>query len=165
MLKLVGAVAVSLSAAITIAQADNNRMVGNWLINTDRDRFSGDDKIVAMTMDQGAMLAVRCMQKTFTLALRDPNTAGELKEGDLFEIKFKADENPVIDTIGDAINSEVIEIAATPEMQKELLSAKEYAFRVSTSAGTQFDRVIRAGVASRALVDVVKACPLPAATN
>jgi hypothetical protein len=128
------------------------------LVTVDQDRFSDGRTVVAMTAQDDGLLAVRCIQKVLTLAVTQ--SGADFKEGDLFRIKFRADANPIVETAGDAINDTVIEILTTQEMRMELTSAREYAFRIATPAGSQFDKVFKAGAAARALSEVLTACPV-----
>lgn len=159
MTSVVGVVVVAAGLFSMAALAEQRRIVGDWIITSNRDRFSGGMTVVAATMQDGALFAARCIQGIFTLAIADPAATGSFKGGDVFQVKFRADNLDVIDTVGDAINDEVVEILPSGAMRGELAEAREYALRITTPIGSQFDRVFRAGAASRALVDVFKACP------
>jgi hypothetical protein len=154
----------ALSAGLLLFGAASNAgagqtTIGNWIVTTEADRFSEGNTVIALTAQEGGLFAVRCIQNTFSLAISNRATAGELKEGDLFKIKFRADNLPVVDTIGEAINNSVIEVLTTPEMRGELTIAREYALRVTSAAGTTFDSVFKAGFAAKALPPVLRACP------
>lgn len=79
--------------------------------------------------------------------------------GDKFLIKFRADKEAVINTAGTAISDAVMQIDTPSEMVREMLTTKEYAFRVIGTTSNDF--VFRAGRgAAAALGEVTKTCPL-----
>jgi hypothetical protein len=84
---------------------------------------------------------------------------GPYSAGDPFTVKFRADANEVVDTLGDAIDDKVIEVEVPQTLLTQLLAAKEYALRVTTLAGTRFDRLFKAGAAKQALASIAKECP------
>lgn len=149
------AVAVALSWPATAQQP---KLVGNWLITIEKDRFTGDPTAIAVTTQGGGVLALRCMQGALTFAVRDGNTAGSLSPGELFVVKFKGGAHDVMSTMADAINDSLIEIVVTPIMRQVLLNSDEFAFRFSGQT-QQFDSVFKAGTASRSLAPVLDACP------
>lgn len=151
-------VAAGLAAVLmtfTTAAPAAQRVVGDWLVTVEADRFSDANKtVVALTVSDDGVLAVRCLSSRLSLAL-----LGKYRTGDIFIVKFRADRHDIIDTKAAAISDEVMEIHTPPEMVRQMLSAKEYAFRVIGVARSDF--VFRAGRgASRAIGEVTKACPL-----
>jgi hypothetical protein len=147
----------ALAALTGIAFGEENRVIGNWLLRVDDDRFSDGKTVIAITAQGSTLLAVRCIQKNFSLAISAP--AGGFEADDTVAIKFRADANPIVETTGAPINKAIIEVVATPDMRRELLTAREYAFRVTMPNGAESDSVFKAGAAARALPEVLKACP------
>jgi hypothetical protein len=151
------ALLVAVSSACVLSAHAEQRIIGNWLLIVEPDRFSGGNTVVATTAQADGLFAVRCIQQIFTLAVTVPG-AERFNAGDPFKIKFKADANPVVETTGDAVNESIVEIIVTPDIRQTLAAAKEYALRVTTPAGTQFDSLFAAGD-HRALSEALKACP------
>ena len=138
------------------AQAQSQKQVGNWFISTDKDRFSGDPVIIAMTPQNGAVLAVRCMQRTLSFAVKE--FTFPIEHGTLFKIAFKGGQHKIAITAGDAVTESLIEVVVTEEIRNALLTSDEYAFRFATDGG-QFDLVFKDGTAARALPALLQACP------
>ena len=86
--------------ALVGAAHASERLIGNWIVTVTRDRFSENEKIIAVTAQSDGLFAVRCFDGELTLALGAAGVEGELKPGDLFQIKFRADRNAVIETVG-----------------------------------------------------------------
>ena len=143
--------------AAPAAAQQKPQMIGDWMLNIEADRFSDSAaNVIAMTANPtGEFIAVRCLQKQISIALGGIR----YKTGDRFLIKFRADKNEVFDSDAFAISEFVLQIDTNPEMVREMLAAKEYAVRVIGVAS--YDYIFRAGRgASRALGEVIKACPL-----
>jgi len=150
------AIAASLVlSAASVATAAQQR-VGDWLVDAEADRFSEEKTtVVALTIADDGALAVRCLRGELSLAL-----LGKYRTGDLFVVKFRADRNAVIETVAKAISDDVMEIVTMPRMVRQMLSAREYAFRVMGAAASR-DMIFRAGRgAPKAIGAVTKACPL-----
>jgi hypothetical protein len=156
---------IALLACLTIpAQAKEPKLVGTWLVTTDKDRFTGDPSMMAITIQDGAILAVRCLQRRLTMAVRDAGVIGDLTPGTVFVVKFKGGTHAVMDTVGDAPAADMIEIAVTDEMRNALTTSAELAFRF-TSDTQQFDLVFQAGTAARSLPPIIDACPTDGETK
>lgn len=139
------------------ASADGSKMIGSWLVETEADRFSkARTLVIAQTANHlGAYLAVRCISGELSVALG----IARYKVGDVFSVKFRADTNEVIDTDGIAILENIIQVDTSPKMIRQMMTAKEYAFRVTGFASN--DVIFRAGRgAAMAIGEVAKACPL-----
>jgi len=142
-------------ALLEPAQADPRRQViGNWFVTSDADRFGDGVTVVALNVQDANSIALRCLQGELSLAM-----LGKYAQGDLFQVKFRVDRWDVIDTVGFAISDSVLQIMTSPQMVRQMMSGSEYALRVTGTTSTR-DYVFRAGAAARALVPVVKACPL-----
>jgi hypothetical protein len=140
------------------ASAQQPKLVGTWLISNEKDRFTGDPKIVAVTVQNGgAMLALRCMERSLTFAARDGFVSG-LTTGEMFVVSFKGGSHPVAATMGDAVDDSIIEVLVTDDMRPQLLDANEFAFRFK-GLTRGFDMVFQAGTAAKSLPPVINACP------
>ena len=65
-------IASVLMASSMIAQsamAQQSRQIGTWLVDVQKDRFADRDKVVAVTTNGGATLAVRCLPNGLTFAI------------------------------------------------------------------------------------------------
>lgn len=160
----------ALSSGVAVpAQAQQNTWVGNWFVQTDRDRFTDNPIYIAVTWRNGdadTWLAVRCIDQQLDLAVRDPVMIRGLTPNSTYVVLFRADTNRIVTTfgVGNAIKEHVIEIIVKPEMRRQLLTAREYAFRFNgiDQPELQFDEVFDAGTARDALVTLFLACPVHA---
>lgn len=140
------------------ARADySGREIGNWLVSAKEDRFGDGGTYLAMTAGDGMIFGVRCIQKDLSAAVIFAEK--ELRTKDLFEFKFRVDKEPIVETIGVAINEHLIEIAIEGGLVKEMLDGKELAVRMKAATFTS-THVIKLRGASKAFVDIVKECPL-----
>ncbi|MFA6265968.1 MAG: hypothetical protein WC670_09680 [Pseudolabrys sp.] len=148
----VGCLLLSASAAVAAS-----KVIGNWMVNIEADRFSDSTmNVVAITSGKsGGILAVRCLGGDLSIALGGP----KFDTGDKFLIKFRTDKRPVVDTIAVAVSETFVEVDTTKEMVREMLTAKEYAVRIIGASSNDF--IFNAGSgAPKALAEVAKACPL-----
>jgi len=107
---------------------EGKSMVGDWMVSVEKDRFDGADQVVAIGAgNNNRVAAVRCLKGESSLAL-----LGEFEAGQVAEIKFRVDNNPVVATLGSAINANVLQILTTDDMLRQMLDAREFAFRIST---------------------------------
>ncbi|GGF56499.1 hypothetical protein GCM10007301_15200 [Azorhizobium oxalatiphilum] len=157
-----------LAAALVAAPAiaEETKVYGDWAVNVERDRF-GDasaNKTIAIRVQAGNILAVRCFPKGLSVALIESRLgSGRFEEGMLFGVKFRADEKSVIDTAGVGLDDKIIQVDDSNSIVAQMVGAKEYAFRVTYKSVT-FDKVFTAGKGAKQALDVVlKACPLPKA--
>jgi hypothetical protein len=135
------------------------KLVGNWMVSVERDHFSGENILRATAYQKDKRLGVRCKDHVFSLGLYDPSHRYTI--GDHFQIKFRAGDNPVVNADGEAVDVSTILVRAQEPISRELLTAKEFAFRVitaSTSVGGFNDLVFDAGSAAEALPEVIDAC-------
>ena len=151
--RVVAAALAALLMAGAAGAQERKQVIGNWMVTVEQDRFGDGSRAIAMTVQSGNILALRCLQKKMSLAL-----LGKYKPGDIYVIKFRVDRADVVDTVGMAISDEVLQIETTPQMVRQMSTGKEYALRVAGDHGSQ-DFVFRAGTAQKALVPVIAACP------
>jgi hypothetical protein len=144
-------------AMTSASHAQQPKIIGNWMLTVEADRFSdANTKVIAVTMNSaGDVLAVRCLSGQISFAL-----GGErYKEGDQFDIKYRPDKLAIVETTGTALNEKMMEVETSAEMVRSMLEAKEYAFRIMGASSR--DVVFKAGAgAAKALAEVTKACPL-----
>jgi hypothetical protein len=95
--------------------------VGDWLVSVEKDRFDGPDQVVAIAAgNNNSVTAVRCLKGESSVAL-----LGTFEAGEVAKIKFRVDNNPVVDTFGSAISATVLQILTTDEMLRQMLDAHE----------------------------------------
>lgn len=159
---LLGAVTIVAVVVAALANAQSNqskpRMIGNWMVSVDQDRFSDAPQAMAITMQHGAILAVRCLERSLSVAIRNVGVIGGLTPGDIFSVAFRGSPHAVIQTMGDAVNDLMVEVMVTDEMRNDLITSAEYAFRLKFPA-SQIDVIFDAGSAQEALQPVYRACP------
>jgi hypothetical protein len=73
-------------------------------------------------------------------------------------VSYKGGKSPVLNTLADAVGSDMLEVFVTKAMRPTFLTADEYAFRFQ-SKNEQFDVIFTAGTANKALPPVFNACP------
>lgn len=157
--KVAGALVVTLvlSSGTYRTEAQQPKVIGNWMVSVEADRFSdAANKVIAMTSNSGgAIFIVRCLSSEISFAI-----SGETyKTGDQYLIKYRPDKSEVIDTNGVALSEKIIVMDTSLEMVRSLVAAKEYAFRVI--GASSYDLIFKAGAgAPKALAEVTKACPL-----
>ncbi len=148
-------------AAVTSAQAEPVRkIVGNWIVSSEEDRFGEGGTYVAMTLDDTAnAFGVRCIERQLTLALM-PGTATDepLEKGQQFSIKLRTDKGPVQDLKGGAINARLIQMEATPELVRMVRGGKETALRYETERGTSRTLVFTTRDNAKAFARVASEC-------
>ena len=150
----------ALGFAISSAQAQEVKQVGSWMVQTQKDRFTDSTNVIALTMNNGGVLAVRCLSpgRHVTVAIRHPDLVKDLTSGERFLVSYKGGKSPVLNTLAEAVGSDMLEVFVTKAMRATFLAADEYAFRFQ-SKSEQFDVVFTAGTASKALAPVFDACP------
>ncbi|WP_454919248.1 hypothetical protein [Xanthobacter sediminis] len=156
------AVAVSVVFAWQGAAAETTKQFGSWQVRTDKDRFSGETKVIAMLSQEGRALAVRCFPKGLSVMLFEAGFgAGRFSEGMPFDVAFRADEKPILETFGLGLSDKAIQIAESEKIIEQMKDAKEYAFRLTYKSIT-FDMVFDGGKGGRpAISEILKSCPLP----
>jgi hypothetical protein len=153
-------VAVVLCFAISGAEAQEVKQVGTWMVQMQKDRFTDTTNVIAMTINSGGVLALRCLSpgRHVTVAIRHPDLVKDLTPRERFLVSYKGGKSPVRNTLADAVGSDMLEVFVTKAMRPTFLTANEYAFRFQ-SKNEQFDVIFDAGTASNALPAVFNACP------
>ena len=156
--KLVCGLALLMTVGLSgSTKAQQPKLIGTWFVSVDKDRFTGDPSVMAVTVHNGSMLALRCLEKSLTFAVKDEVVSG-LTAGELFSVVFKGGDHPVTNTMADAVSDSLIEIMVTDEIRANLLNSDEFAFRFKGD-NQQFDSIFPAGTAARSLPAVINACP------
>lgn len=122
---------------VTSAIADDVKSVGNWLVSEKEDRFEGGGTFFAMTVDGARnFFAVRCIEKTFTLAIgHADNATQKYKVGDKFNIKLRVDKQPILELTGVAVLETLIQVDATAQIVRSIRDGKEIAVRQESIQG------------------------------
>jgi hypothetical protein len=154
-------VAFSLVLVVSTAQAQEIKRVGPWTISIMKDRFGGSANVVALAPNRTGAFAIRCVRETLSFGYVLRSLRGEPnKVGDHAFIKVRADDKPVIDTIGRFISDSAILIGSAKEIATSLSGAKEVALRV-TLPSVSFDDVFKFGSSGgKALAEVLRECPI-----
>ncbi|OYZ97686.1 MAG: hypothetical protein B7X99_13625 [Rhizobiales bacterium 17-65-6] len=76
----------------------------------------------------------------------------------MFDVKFRADDGKIVETIGIGLNDKTVEIVSGEDIIPQMKNAKEYAFRLTYKSIT-IDKIFTAGKgAKQAIEAVLKAC-------
>jgi len=138
-----------------------SRVVGNWRLQIESDRFTDQTNVVALTLNNGGGLAIRCLQGNLSILVSEARTKYE--EGDVFSINLRVDRQPVAERYGTAIGATFIEVnEEMPEIIKQIRDGRELAVRIHGKVSFR-TLVFSLANVSRALAPLVKACPLDAA--
>jgi hypothetical protein len=133
---------------------------GEWEVEVKKDRFGDYTNVLASTLNNDDLLAVRCLHSDLSIVygvayiLRGP-----FRKGDRFSIKFRVDKQPIIEVRADAVNESIMQLETTSEMVREMMSGREYALRISDGTASS-DHIFTAERAKEAIAEVVKECPL-----
>ena len=150
-----------LVATLPAAADYERRIVGDWMISANEDRFGDGGTFTALTSDGSNILAVRCIQKNLSLAMME--VGGDPKpvtKGDLFAYKFRVDKQPIVEVYGEAINERLIQIATEKSLVKAMRAGQETAVRSETTSGVTRVSIFRMKGAPKAFADLSKECPL-----
>lgn len=143
-----------------------NRAFGSWLASAKSDRFGEGGTYFAMTSDGMRTLAVRCLEKDFSLALLEmARTGSGPKVGTIIKFKLRVDKQPVIETFGEVVAEHLIVVPDDVGAAKQILTGRELAVRTETPAGLVKTSIFQITGADRALADVLKNCPPDTATS
>jgi hypothetical protein len=123
--------ALMLVLAAGQASAQQPKQVGTWVVQTQKDRFTDDLTVIALTMNNGGVLAVRCLSpgRYVTIAIRHPGLVKDLTPGERFIVDYKGGKSPVLHTLADAVGTDMLEVFVTKAMRPTLVTADELAFR------------------------------------
>jgi hypothetical protein len=154
---LIGLVASVIS--LSSASADTYKSFKGWVAKIEDNRFDDTANVMAASVQNGFVLAIRCIGGQRSVALTDLSTsAGRYAERDILLVKFRADKKPILDTGAMALDDKMIQFADTDAMMEQMAGAKELAFRLEFK-GASLDRVFAAGDVSKAISLVSSKCP------
>ncbi|MEW6256913.1 MAG: hypothetical protein AB1592_13240 [Pseudomonadota bacterium] len=147
------------------AMAAQEKTIGDWMVTVEKDRFSSAGeatKTIALRAYRGDGLAVRCFPNGLSIAIFEGRSgAGRFDEGMIFDVKFRADEGKIVDTMAIGLNDKTVEVGDGENIAPLMLNAKEYAFRLGYKSVT-IDKVFPAGKGAKQAIDtVLKACAKP----
>ncbi len=162
--------ALVIAALVTPAVAEEpQRTSSNWVIwagdTGPFDRDSNARAFAAITQN-GHTLRLHCIDREVSLLLVDevPERAGRFAEDMEFEIAFRADGLPIIETMGLGITRVAFEVYSPAEMAQQIMQANTLTFRIS-HAGTTAEWAFQTGGALAASVDPAKVCERPPAAT
>ena len=154
-------IAVALLCATQAMAGDGQRVIGNWYVTSEADRFGDGGTFLAMTGSAGLGLAVRCIKKELSLALLDlSNDPKPLATGDVFALKLRTDKQPIREAFGKAISERLIQIPTDKDAVRSIRDGAETAVRIETTRDVVTTNVFKTRGARQAFADLVKECPL-----
>jgi hypothetical protein len=145
---LIGAMATAASVA---QAAEVKKQFGNWALSVEKDPFGESDRVIALTIDHNSALAVRCLHGHLSILLAEGSflRQGRFSEGMPLSVKFRADKKQIEESEATALDDTSFQIHDSEDMIKEMVGAKNLAFRISYK-DTTYDRQFSAGpVATR----------------
>lgn len=153
--------AVMMCAASQAAADYKNRIIGNWLVSAEEDRFGDGGVFVALTDNDAFALAVRCLRKNLSLGVLDVSSdPNPLTTGESFKFAFRVDKNPVIETKGVAISQRMIQIETEKYLVQAIRESKETAVKIENASGVSVVEIFQTRGGAKAFADLVKECPL-----
>jgi hypothetical protein len=149
-------------AAAESQHADyDGRIIGNWMVSAKQDRFGDGGAFVAMTGDGAVALAVRCLQKDLSIGVielgDDPKP---MEKGDVYELKFRVDAQPIVDADGVAISERLIQVETEKSLVKSMRDGKETALRLEDGRGVSSTHIFNTKGSRAAFADLSRECPL-----
>lgn len=153
-----------LAIPMTFSSAAAQKVVGDWLVQIEADRFGDGGTDVAMTASAttAVAFAVRCIRREWSLAVLDLSSDPKpLKSGSAFAFKFRVDQNVVVKGYGAAVNERLIQLETETNLVSQILKGKELAMRLERPDGATIDMVFPISSAPRALASHLKDCPPP----
>ena len=151
--------ATSTLAAVAQTPAIKKRFPG-WEVEVEKDRFGGPSRVVAVTVKDATGLAVRCLRGELSLAVIEFTFGqGRFNEGLLLDVKFRADGKEIIESKAFALDDKGFQLEKSHSLVRTMLGSKEYALRISYR-GTTYDRIFPARGGDKAIVEMLKECPL-----
>jgi hypothetical protein len=157
----VAPVAPVVPPAPALPQDYEMRSVGNWLVSGTFDRFGDGGSFTAITTDGPIGLGVRCLQKQLSFAIlmigQDPKP---FEKGSIFSLKLRVDAQPVVETIGSAIDARLIQVVTQKDWVRAMHDGREMAVRIEDDHGTSSTNVFSVRGAKQAFADIEKECPL-----
>jgi hypothetical protein len=155
-------IAVAAIAAAAPARADyQNRLIGNWHVSAEEDRFGDGGTFIAVTGDGGIGLAVRCLRKDLSIGILDMSPdPNPLTRGDRFNFSFRVDKTPIVEAEGVAISERLIELKTEKSLVNSIRAGKETAVKLTDAYGTSSVHIFTTTGAAKAFADLSKECPL-----
>ncbi len=153
--------AIALVAA-TPARADyQNRIIGNWLVSAEEDRFGDGGTFIALTGKDGIGLGVRCLRKVLSIGILDMSPDPKpLARGAKYSFSFRVDKGAVVETEGAAISERLIQVATEKSLVKSIRDGRETAVKIVDPYGTSSVSIFKTMGAIKAFADLSKECPL-----
>src|SRR4051794_33572919 len=98
-------IVILLASAAQPAMAQQKQRIGNFTVTTEKDRFGQGATAIALTVERGYMLGVRCLQQELSVAIGDASLvlSHKWQAGESFQIKFRADAKGVLERSAQAI--------------------------------------------------------------
>jgi hypothetical protein len=157
-----GWIALALTIAATCAaQADYKaRLIGDWITSGTDDRFGDGGTYIAMTGDNGFILAVRCLQKELSLAVMDHTGAKVPDRGDAYLFKLRVDKEPIFTTMGKTLDQGLVQLVTEKALVREMRDGRELALKVTSGDGIESVHIYPLRGARKAFADLEKECPL-----
>ncbi|WFU44106.1 hypothetical protein QA640_17635 [Bradyrhizobium sp. CB82] len=165
----VSVLATMLLAATVCAHAkDERQVVGSWLIDNKEDRFGNGGTFIAAVPDvsasanSGTALVVRCIEKDLSIALLDSAQIDPkpLKIGTAYVVKLRTDTEPVMTTVGKAINERLIQVETQADMVRTIRKGRETAIRLENSDGVSRTIIFQTKGNAKALARIAAECKL-----
>lgn len=155
--------AMTLLAATVCAHADDRQIVGSWIVSNDDDRFGKGGTFVAAVPDEtaGTALTIRCIEKELSIAVLDSTSDPKpLKVGTGYIVKLRTDKEPIMTTIGKAINERLIQVSTQADMVRTIRKGRETAIRLESNEGVSRTIIFRTKGAAKALTRIADECNL-----
>lgn len=155
-------------AALVFVSADfacaksNERNIAGWRVSVEKDPFGTDDRVIAMQIKSSSAFAFRCFSHKPQMAVLEVNPfkRGEFAIGDVYSVKLRIDDLPVVTAVGMAVSAELLQIETTEnDIYKWAAKGKELAIRTELDGRTNDYRFSMKG-ASKALVDFYQSCEI-----
>jgi hypothetical protein len=132
-IKTLGLVMACIFAAPSIAQ-ETKTTIGSFLVTTTKDPFSDGSNVIALAVGETDAMAIRCLDNDLSVVVMRPEQ--KWTEGDVFQIKFRADSKPVIEREGQALGDVIIQVADSSALIDDINGAKSVSFRVASATST-----------------------------
>lgn len=142
-------ITASLALTLTfpcIAQ-QSTQVFGNFYVSTEPDPFYGGVKVVARTVGSTA-IALRCIENTMSVAVS--KSGHSWNKGDLVEVKFRRDNEDVLDFKGVALTEDTVGLYDSENIVNYIGTASSVAFRIESNTSTYSFRIQLSGVAAAA---------------
>ncbi|OKO69887.1 hypothetical protein [Bradyrhizobium sp. NAS96.2] len=155
------AAVIALIAAMPARADYQNRLIGNWLVSAEEDRFGDGGTFIALTGKDGVGLGVRCLRKVLSVGIVDMSPDPKpLDRGAKYSFSFRVDKSPVVETEGIAISERLIQVKTEKSLVKNIRDGKETAVKIVDPYGTSSVSIFKTTGAPKAFADLSKECPL-----